>query len=227
MSEILPLGFCILFFKKLNSKGLKVFFVYCIILALFVVISTGAVAIFRSQIVYLYLLKVYTIVEYFLFAAFLQELYENSTAKKIVSLSRIPFLIFCVIDFFVAKSPFSNAPSLIEFLAFIIFIIYFFYEKMKTVNAYPIYQSISFWICVGLFIYFTGNFFFFLFVNSSSDLLFARQMKIVYSFVTIIKNLLLCLAFFAHEYPPKTNDSFELPQELQLDDLNFTNSKNS
>lgn len=211
----------------MNTKGLKVFFIYTVLLALFVIISTGIVAIFKSQTAYLYVIKIYTIVEYFLFAAFLRELYENKRAKRIISLSRIPFLLFCIVDFLIAKSPFSNSPSLIEFLAFIVFIIYFFYEKMKVVNASPIHHSISFWICVGLFIYFTGNFFFFLFVNSSTDPEFAKQMKIVYSFVTIIKNILLCLALFAHENEGKTKDSFQLPEELKLDDLTFTNSKNS
>ncbi len=183
--------------------------------------------IFKSNQTYYYVLKVYTLVEYILFSLFLHNLYRNSIAKKIVYFSIYPFILFCIIDFFINKSPFSNSPSLIEFLAFIVFIIYFFYEKMKTVIQYPLYQSITFWICVGLFIYFTGNFFFFLFINSSSDPTFIGQLKNIYFFVTISKNLLICFSFLANENTEDPNNELQLPVELQLDDFTLTNLKKS
>lgn len=226
ISEILPLIFCILFYKKLNSKALKVFFIYTIVLSLFVILSTLSVYVFKSRIFYFYIIRSYTIVEYLLFAKFLYHVYNNSIAKKIIYYSVFPFIFYCIIDFVSNKSSFSNYPSLIEFLAFISFIIYFFYEKMKTVVQYPLYQSISFWICVGLFLYFTGNFFFFLFVNSSSDQKIIGQMKIIYSIVTISKNILLSCAFFASEIPEKQNVEFELPSELNLDSFAPNNNLN-
>jgi hypothetical protein len=209
----------------LNSKALKVFFIYTIILAVFVVLSISTIYILKSVKIYYYILKLYAVVEYCLFAQFLFNIYTNTLAKKIILYSTIPFILYCVINFVVDKSSFSNTPSLIEFIAFIIFIIYFFYEKMKTVVQFPVYQSITFWICVGLFLYFTGNFFFFLFINSSTDPIFIAQMKNIYFFVTISKNILLSVAFFANENPEKTNDEIRLPNELYLDDFTLTNLK--
>ncbi|CAN5741726.1 hypothetical protein BH11BAC4_BH11BAC4_15940 [soil metagenome] len=115
---------------------------------------------------------------------------------------------------------YNNYPSLIEFLIFIIFIIYFFYEKMNTVVEYPLYQSISFWICMGLFIYFTGNFFFFLFINSSKDKQFLNQMRVIYGVVTICKNIMLCVAFFAEERIDQEENAFQIPNEIDLDSFN-------
>lgn len=211
----------------MNTKALKVFFIYVCILAGFITVTTLTVYVFESLTTYYYILKIYAPVEYILFSRFIYHLYKNSIAKIIILYSAIPFGLFCVLDFFVNKSPFSNSPSLIEFLAFIIFIIYFFYEKMKTVVQYPLYQSITFWLCVGLFLYFTGNFFFFLFINSSSDPNFIGQLKNIYSVVTISKNLLFCFAFFTNETTELTNNELQIPSELSLDDITLTNLKKS
>ncbi|MFT3910547.1 MAG: hypothetical protein QM737_14065 [Ferruginibacter sp.] len=225
-SELLPLIFCILFYKKLNTKALKVFFIYSVILAVSITLSTTAFFL-QSQKIYYYIVRIYTPVEYLLFALFLSKLYKNTIAQKIILFSTIPFILFCILDFFINKSPFSNYPSLVEFLAYFMFIIYFFYEKMKTVVHYPLYQSITFWICVGLFVYFTGNFFFFLFINSSSDPDVIAQIKNIYSIVTITKNVLLCSALFANETIENNDESLKIPMEMELDDFTLTNLKKS
>ena len=98
---------------------------------------------------------------------------------------------------------------------------------MKTVVEYPIYQSITFWICVGLFLYFAGNFFYVLFINSSKDLNFIIQMKNTYSVVTVCKNILICAAFFATEILDNANDVLKVPNEIELDDFTVPNFKKS
>ena len=205
----------------MNTKALKVFFIYTIVLAGFVVLGTIALYLFKSKPTYVFIVKLYYISEYSLFAFFLFYLIKNSIVKKIVIYSILPFTIISIITYFISpKSDFSNYPSLIEFLAFIVFIIYFFYEKMNIIVEYPLYQSISFWICMGLFIYFTGNFFYFLFINSSKDKEFISQMKFIYSFVTISKNCLLCIAFSASEKIENKEDILYIPSELDLDSFN-------
>ena len=226
ISEILPLIFCILFYKKLNTKALKVFFIYTIVLASFAIIGTISLYLVKSKDLYLLTVKLYTLAEYILFAILLNNFYINKIAKKIVLFSIIPFTIFCLINYYITKSSYSNYPLLIEFLSFIVFIIYFFYEKMKTVVSYPLYQSISFWICVGLFLYFTGNFFFLLFSSSSTDKNFTHQMKVIYSLVTITKNILLSFSFFATEFIESNEDSLNLPSELDLDSFYPNNNLN-
>lgn len=205
---------------------MKAFFVYAILLAVLVSFSLLYLKVFHSKIGYLSILKIYVIIEYSIFSIFLYNLYENTKAKKIIFYSIFPFLIFATINFLnTDKSSFDNKPSIIEFLAFIIFIIYFFYEKMKTVFMYPLYQSISFWICVGLFLYFTGNFFFFLFTNYSNDKVFLNQMRIIYSLVTITKNVILSLALFANEPQELIEEELQIPKDLQLDEFTLNPTK--
>lgn len=227
-TEILPLIFCILFYKKLNTKALKVFFIYSIILAFFVLMGLIGLYIFKSKPLYFFIVKLYNTSEYCLFATFLYYLFKNNLAKKIVIFSIIPFVVISIISFFFySKSGFSNYPSIIEFLAFIIFIIYFFYEKMNTIVEYPLYQSISFWICVGLFIYFTGNFFFFLFITSSKDKQFIDQMRLIYGIVTICKNIVICFAFLSNEkIETEGGDELHIPNEIDLDRFTPNNNLN-
>ncbi|MEO7046766.1 MAG: hypothetical protein ABI091_15790 [Ferruginibacter sp.] len=97
---------------------------------------------------------------------------------------------------------------------------------MKTVIMYPLYQSIVFWICVAFFIYFTGNFFFFIFSNTTKDLSFMKQLQIIYGIVTISKNVILCLALFANEPIEQNDEILNIPSEMNLDDFTPTNPKN-
>lgn len=220
--------FCLFFYRKLKTKGLKVFSVYTFLLALFIVATLIATFVFKSRDLYLLNIRFYVVIEYSVFAYFFYNIYNSPFYKKIVLYSTVPFAIFCIYDYLISlPHTFSNFPLIIEFLAFIIFIIYFFYEKMQTVVLYPLYQTITFWICVALFIYFTGNFFFLIFLKSSNDPVFVTQMKIIYSFITISKNIILCLAFLGHEHVERTEDNLNFPTDVNLDEFSLTNYKNN
>lgn len=97
---------------------------------------------------------------------------------------------------------------------------------MKINVLFPIYQTINFWICVGLFIYFTGSFFFLLLISnvSKADIELSRQMTIIYNVVTIIKNLMLGLALIVKEDNSSESKDFRIPDEIDLD--NFVPNKN-
>ncbi|MEO6538655.1 MAG: hypothetical protein ABIT07_08005 [Ferruginibacter sp.] len=97
---------------------------------------------------------------------------------------------------------------------------------MQTVVMYPLYQSITFWICVAFFIYFTGNFFFFLFSNTTKDPNFIKQLLIIYGIVTITKNILLCCALLASEPVEENDEVLNIPTDINLDDFTLTNAKN-
>lgn len=61
----------------------------------------------------------------------------------------------------------------------------------------PIYTKAIFWISVAFIINFSGNFFLFLYSKSSyNDEAFKTQYTIIYTSVTIFKNLLLCISIF-------------------------------
>jgi len=64
----------------------------------------------------------------------------------------------------------------------------------------PIYQRAIFWICVAFIVNSSGNFFLFLYSkNSYNDEVFKRQYTIIYTTVTVIKNLLLCISILIIE----------------------------
>ena len=217
LSETIPLLFCILFLKKLNHKTLKVFFIYAILLASFSIASIVSIYFNKNLSVYLVLLKLFSIFEFFTFSLFVYYSLENRFFKKTILILNVPYLAIHIFSWLFLKNEFSVYPFLFEFLTFIIFIIYFFYEKMKLVNNNPIYSNIEFWIFVGIFIYFTGNFFYLLFSNSNYSKHFKYQLQIVASIVTIIKNIIFSLSFLIKETPQITNNSISYAPDLDLE----------
>ena len=217
-----------MFYKKLNTKALKAFFIYSIILCFFSVGSLVALTVLKNRNVYIVLIRLFTTLEYLAISTVLSYLIKNELFKKIILYSFIPFILYAIFDYFISKKgEYNNYINLLSALLLIIYIIYFFYEKMKTVVMYPLYQSASFWICVGFFLYFTGNFFFLLFVKSSGDKQFIQQMNIIYGLVTVIKNILLCLSLFANENVEQSDEELHIPSNLNLDDFSLTTQKNS
>lgn len=83
----------------------------------------------------------------------------------------------------------------------------------------PIYQKTIFWISLAFIVNFSGNFFLFLFSKNSdtTDVDFRTQYTIIYSTVTIIKNLLLCISIFVKDSPNK--ESNKIMFEVDLDSL--------
>lgn len=225
-TEIIPLIFCIFFYKKLNTKALKVFFYYVIFLSFFVIASVITLRLLKSQAIYFIILKFYTLFEFTLVAYFLRCIIKNAIVVKILKYSLYVFVPVCIYFYVITNSSrFSTYPSIIEFMFFIVILIYFFYEKIKTVIIYPLYQSHTFWICVGFFIYFTGNFFFFLFSNTTSDKSFITQLNIIYSFVTIIKNIILSVSLLVNEPVELNDDELHIPTDINLDEFTLTNFK--
>lgn len=203
---------------------MKAFFIYTITLATLVGLSMWLVYGLRSKEAYFLVLQFYFPIEYALLIVFFSYLYKNKIAKKVILFSIIPFWIFCVINYLNSDPKvFNNYPPIVSFLIFIIIIVYYFFEKMRVVSIHPLYESISFWICVGLFIYFAGNFFYLLFVTNTQNIELVKQLKIVYSTVTIAKNIILSIAWFFKEHIETKEDELTIPDHVNLDDdLSFT-----
>ena len=228
LSELLPLIISLYFFRKVESNYLKAFFIYCILLGIFSSASIYVLKFQNSKSIYLFLVTLYVAFEYAILVSFFSLFFHNKTFKKIILFSIIPFWSYCIYNFFVsAQNTFNNYPALVEFSVFIIILLYYFYEKMTVVSNIPLFKSISFWICVGLFIYFTGNLFFLLFIWSTSDKGLLKEMFIIYSLVTIAKNIILASAWFAKEKVTTDADIIRLPENMKLDDdFIFTNTTN-
>ncbi len=227
-SELSPLIFCLLFFKKLHTKSLKVFFIYTCLLFFFALASFLIIKFIGNPTLYYFVLRLYSIVEFSVIAMFFFHVIKLPLGKKIILLLIGLFLVFASVDYLMSeKSQFNNHSNLISSLVLIVFIIYYFYEKMKIVVMYPLYQSIVFWISVAFFLLFTGTFFFFLLATYSRDQTFRNQLTYIYSIVTITKNILLCLSLFATENVEEKSDELQIPTHMDLDEFSLTNLKKS
>ena len=145
---------------------------------------------------------------------------KNNIAKKILLFIVVAFFIFCIYNFFIEKVPgIPFLPVSIAHICLLFIIIYYFFEVMQESVAVPVYQRAIFWISVAFIINSAGNFFLFLYSkNSYNDETFRRQYTIIYTTVTVMKNLLLCTSILIKE-TPKISSSTET-FDIDLDSFN-------
>ncbi|MBK7376569.1 MAG: hypothetical protein IPJ02_13715 [Chitinophagaceae bacterium] len=95
---------------------------------------------------------------------------------------------------------------------------------MQEMLFEPIYQKAIFWVSVAFIINFSGNFFLFLYsMNSFNDETFRKQYIIIYTTVTVIKNILLSISIIIKENNEPVSAP-HLPLDIDLD--NFHPIKN-
>ena len=161
--------------------------------------------------------------------AYLFYLYiKNKIVRKILLVSIIPFTLFALYDFFTASKPaLPFLPLIFEYLILLIFIIYFFFEVLQETVIEPIYHKSIFWISVAFILNFSGNFFLLLSsVNSFDNEAFRNTFTIIYSTVTILKNVLLCISVYIKENK-NDNDSFShIVNDPELDSFLPFKTKN-
>lgn len=140
--------------------------------------------------------RIYNILEYSLLSYLFYLNIKNKIIRNILVVSPLPFILFCIYDFLISTKPnLPFLPLIFEYLILLLFIVYFFFEVIQETVVEPIYHKTIFWISVAFIINFSGNFFLFLYSKTSyNDEAFRRQFLIIYSSVTIIKNILLCIA---------------------------------
>ena len=154
---------------------------------------------------------------------------KSAIVKKLILFSAILFAIFWTYNFSktnLEKFHFDFIPLIIESLFFMALIIYYFYEIMRYNYATPLFQLPSFWISVGFIIFFSGSFFLLLYAKTRfSEPEFDTQFAIITSILTIIKNLLLCVALFVNKNLVTYKDNNTLAPNLNLDTFHPLNNK--
>ncbi len=158
--------------------------------------------------------------EYALITSFLYFSFINSKVKFLLILLLPLFITYYFYDYIKnGNSTFGNIPTIIEFLIFIFFIIIFFYESMQVNFQVILYKRINFWLCVGFLIYTSGNFFYILLVEKffNAQISIKNQLILIYSIVTIIKNIIFSLSFLLKETPQITNNSISYAPDLDLE----------
>ncbi len=215
-----------MFFRKLHTKYLKVFFVYCLSLFVFIVGSFSVLVFLKDKNLYVNLLNFYSFLEFVIISLIIY-FYSNRKWVRVSVLMIIAVLIsYHLYNYFIlGRLTLNYSHNTITSIILIVYILFFFYTKMKTVTTIPLYQTMSFWIFVAFFLYYTGNFFFFLILGSEQSLEIQKFMIYVYSGVTILKNIILCASFRFQEPIKLNNQNLSIPSDLNLDDLSPFNSK--
>jgi len=210
------------------TKEKKVFFLYTILISILVVVGFSLLYIFKSPENYYRVARIYYVIEYALLTYFFSLFITNKSVKKILLYSPIAYSIFCIYDFLIEPKPgLPFIPASVEHIILLTFIIYYFFEVMQDSVVEPIYQKAIFWISVAFIINSSGNFFLFLYSkNSFNDDIFKRQYTIIYTTVTVLKNILLCISILIKE--PQESIAPHTPIDIDLDSFQpFKNQKYS
>lgn len=113
--------------------------------------------------------RLFTIGEGLCFGYFLYQIIKNANAKKLLIVSGAIFLLFAFFDLKNSNAEtFDSFPTVIECLILLSFAIYYLYEQIKDPNNLFLYNTPNFWIVVGIILFFAGNFFLFIYGQSSS-----------------------------------------------------------
>jgi hypothetical protein len=178
------------------------------------------IAFSKSYTNYITTLRLHVLFEYVLITSFLYFSFINNKVKYLLITLLPIFILYYIYDYFKnGNSTFGNIPTIIEFLIFIFFIIIFFYESIQENFQIVLYKKINFWLCVGFLFYTSGNFFYILLVEKffNAQLSVKNQLILIYSIVTIIKNIIFSLSFLVKETPQITNNSISYAPDLDLE----------
>ncbi len=179
---------------------MRVFFLYTLIFSFFLILSGIFLLFYKDHFHQLIVNRVFLVWEFIFLSWFYYTLLRFKYKKVFFITAATFFLLYSIFDFWVTDSgSFSFIPLVIECFFFLLVIVFYFYEKIQFNIATPIYYSPDFWISVAFLIYFSGNFFLFLFSKSMFDNPgFREQYTVIYGTVTIIKNIFLSTSIIVY-----------------------------
>lgn len=168
---------------------------------------------------YFFIIRIFLLLEFILLSLIYISILKNTKSKQFIVLSIGLYIIYSIYNFYNSKfSDFDFIPLVVECLFFTLLIVYYFYDVIQYNFTIPLYQIPSFWISVGFLIYFSGNFFLFLYSKSMKDLPgWGDQYAIIYSSITILKNILLCAGIIVNKNLMLHKDISSIPTNLNLD----------
>ncbi len=195
-SEYIPLIFFLFLFRKLKEEKLRYFFIYICYEAFNTTLGLIINNHYKNVDAYEIQLRIYNVIEFVLISFTLIDNLESPAFKKLISYSTIAFTAFCIYDYISSKHGFIDFdPVVVECIVMLLFLIYFLYEKINNDDSELLHETRTFWIAVAFFIYFSGNFFLFLFSRTmTKDKSFMVQYTLIFSTIVIIKNLFILIA---------------------------------
>ncbi len=173
--HLLPILVYIIFYNRNKNKFSKTILIYCIYSIINEVgrnVSIISHLIPESKLVDILFLSSFTIVEFIFFSYYLYALLKNKKFKLFLLFASIFFLIVASINLFnsiISSSTTIDAiPISVSSIILIIASILYLFESIQNPEVIFVYSKQSFWITIGIMIYFSGTFFLFLQYESLS-----------------------------------------------------------
>lgn len=220
-THLIPLILLLFFHRKNKGLGLRVLFVYC----LYTFINDVLLIVFKKSDtnITFFLLSLFTVIEFLLFAVLFYLRLKNEIFKKIILFAIPLFLGFTIIQFLNSSEKTIDSLSItIEYIIIIIFCLFYFFEEIVDPQVTFIYSTQAFWVIAGILIYSTGTFFLFMFSENLSDDEWDKWSIINYVF-TILKNTSFSIAVIMKESSlnlPSIENENEPLQQTPLTPLN-------
>ncbi|WP_046757244.1 hypothetical protein [Kordia jejudonensis] len=171
LSLALPILVMIFRFKRFT----KLFWTLAILLIVAAIISYSAYLIYLEKENNMYLLHMYTVLEYALWSVFYYQLFENKVVKKVIVSMLIIFVIFSVTNtiYWQSLTTFNSYSRSVEGAFLLCFAIAWFYKVFVDRTIVRLETHPVFWINAGVLVYFSGSFL--LFISNNFLVHISRQ----------------------------------------------------
>jgi hypothetical protein len=166
-------------------------------------------------------MKAYILVEFIIVSNLYISILKNNKSSQFIVLSICSYLIYWIYSFYKSSfTEFEFKPLVVECFFFTILIVYYFYDLMRNNFTIPLYRMPVFWLSVAFLIYFSGNFFLFLYSDViRTDPNWGNQFTVIYSTIALLKNGLLCTAIIVNKNSMQQEENISIPSNLNLDDF--------
>jgi hypothetical protein len=193
--------------KKKENWVLSFYIFYSLLSAIFLNIAIQSVS-HKEFLSY----RIYTIVEGLSFMWIFHLILKNVVAKKTLIVLAIIFLGVSIFDLSQSRAEsFDSLPAVIECLILIAYSILYFYEELKDTTSLFLYTTSTFWIVVGIFLFFSGSFFIFIYAQNNSHLPgFSTTFQVIMGISALIENILFLIAFIIAKNESKTIKSSQI-----------------
>ncbi|MCG7752531.1 hypothetical protein [Flavihumibacter cheonanensis] len=145
-----------------------------------------------------FLLYVFTIIEFLLLFIYLFLFLKESRIKKFLLITAVIFFVIAAYNFFENNfKSFKSVDTILIAVSSIILIIesiVYLFESIQNPDIDFIYSKPSFWVVVGIMIYFSGTFFLFLQYENLSDS-DKKSFWIINMICFILKNIFFSISF--------------------------------
>ena len=160
---VIILLFLYLIRRSKLSRAFPLILIYCCIDLIFnIVVERFPFSQRFTEVAY----TAYTLIEYFIFTAFIFINLRNRIVKKLMIWLSVAFTVFMVSYTLTTENQnIDSIPIGVETILILLYAFYFFYEEMNNLEQLFIYSKPEFWIITGFMIYLAGSFFIYVFAN--------------------------------------------------------------